>query len=139
MPMPVTNTDRHHCNTGHLELVQFFVENGADSKTVNDDGWTSLRLKCNVGKFDLVKGPIGFSCIEGNLDVVKMLACGETATTPCGMVPAPCNDKEGRFLHTTTRHQPEEAAKKSESDSLPKHQITVWATLLPLCWNFLYA
>lgn len=76
--------------TGHLEVVKYFVEKGADIEAENKDGWNALELSAEAGHLEVVKylveertyvgeendqldTALRSSAEEGHLEVVKYL------------------------------------------------------------------
>lgn len=40
---------------GHIELVKFLLESGADLNMVDDDGWTPLHYASRHGNFEIIE------------------------------------------------------------------------------------
>ncbi len=41
--------------SGHLDVVKYLVEKGADVKAADNDGWTPLHWAAELGLLDVVK------------------------------------------------------------------------------------
>jgi uncharacterized protein len=81
---------RQAARNGYLEIVRFFIENGAEIDARADDKATALTASCSFGQVDIVrylieKGadinikdkdndtPLNNACAKGRFDVVKLL------------------------------------------------------------------
>ena len=62
------------CRGGHLELVQYLVEQGADIKDVNKYGYDALTLASKFGHFECLK-----YLVENGSDVCAENKHGRTA------------------------------------------------------------
>ena len=43
------------CQNGHIEIVKYLVEHGADINKRNNDGWSPLLIVCFNGHIEIVK------------------------------------------------------------------------------------
>jgi len=50
-----TYTNRYYCYNGHIEVVKYLVEHGADINKEDNKGWTPLLWTCQEGHTEIIK------------------------------------------------------------------------------------